>query len=101
MKVKKNYNHEIERITLMSKTMHVGSPEENIEMIIRETKKKEVNGIILVMIRVCDLMMDDVVIYEGHTLRVKNIGTFVDLYDWHSRVYQLPARSQQWIELIN
>lgn len=101
MKAKKNYNHESERITLMSKTTDVGSPEESTEIVTRKVKKIECKGMILVMIRVCDLMIDDVVIYEGHTLRVKNIGTFVDLYDWHSRVYQLSARSQQWIELIN
>lgn len=101
MKAKKNYNQESERITLMSKTTDVGLPEESTEIVTRKVRKIESKGMILVMIRVCDLMVNDVVIYEGHTLRVKNIGTFVDLYDWHCRVYQLSARSQQWIELIN
>ena len=102
MTQKKNCNNkENQRITLLSKRMLVGSPEESIEMITRETKKIESNGMILVMIRVCDLMYNDVVMYRGHTFRVRKVGKYVDLFDSNNRTYQLSAKSQEWVELIN
>lgn len=86
----------------LSNSTDAGSLGGPTSIIIREVKGIDVDGITMLLIRICDLLVGDKIEYHGNELRVTSISKTVRFAKPNGTHYYKPSvYSKAWVRLLN